>query len=51
MKVLNSAEVKDRFAKQGVEVRTSTPEQFGEFLRAEVGRWAKVIKEAGIRAG
>ena len=50
VKVLNSAEVKDRFGKQGVEVRTSTPEQFGEFLRAEVGRWAKVIKEAGIRA-
>ena len=50
VKVLNSADVKDRFAKQGVEVRTSTPEQFGEFVRAEVGRWAKVIKEAGIRA-
>jgi tripartite-type tricarboxylate transporter receptor subunit TctC len=50
VKVLNSPEIKDRFAKQGVEVRTSTPEQFGEFLRAEVGRWARVIKEAGIRA-
>ena len=50
VKVLNSADVKDRFGKQGVEVRTSTPEQFGEFVRAEVGRWAKVIKEAGIRA-
>jgi tripartite-type tricarboxylate transporter receptor subunit TctC len=50
VKLLNSAEVKDRFAKQGVEVRTSTPEQFGEFVRAEVNRWAKVIKEAGIRA-
>lgn len=50
VRILNSPEVKDRFAKQGVEVRTSTPEQFGEFVRAEVGRWAKVIKEAGIRA-
>ena len=49
-KLLNSAEVKERFAKQGVEVRTTTPEQFGEFVRSEVGRWAKVIKEAGIRA-
>jgi tripartite-type tricarboxylate transporter receptor subunit TctC len=50
VKVLNSADVKDRFAKQGVEVRTSTPEQFGEFVRAEVGRWAKVIRDAGIKA-
>lgn len=50
LKVLNSAEIRERFGKQGVEVRTSTPEQFGEFVRAEVGRWAKVIKEAGIKA-
>lgn len=50
VRILHSPDVKDRFAKQGVEVRTSTPEQFGEFVRAEVGRWAKVIKEAGIRA-
>jgi len=50
VKLLNSAEVKERFAKQGVEVRTSTPEQFGEFLRAEVARWAKVVRDAGIKA-
>jgi tripartite-type tricarboxylate transporter receptor subunit TctC len=50
VKVLNSPDVKDRFARQGVEVRTSTPEQFGEFLRAEVARWAKVIQDAGIKA-
>jgi tripartite-type tricarboxylate transporter receptor subunit TctC len=49
-RLLNSAEVKERFGKQGVEVRTSTPEQFGEFLRSEVARWGKVIREAGIKA-
>jgi tripartite-type tricarboxylate transporter receptor subunit TctC len=50
VKLLNFPEVKDRFARQGVEVRTSTPEQFGDFLRAEVARWAKVIQDAGIKA-
>ena len=50
VKVLNSPDIKDRFAKQGVEVRTSTPEQFSEFLKSEVARWAKVIKDAGIKA-
>ena len=50
IKVLNSADVKERFAKQGVEVRTSTPEQFSTFLRGEVDRWGKVIREAGIKA-
>ena len=49
-KLLNTAEVKERFGKQGVEVRTSTPEQFGTFLRSEVDRWGKVIREAGIKA-
>jgi tripartite-type tricarboxylate transporter receptor subunit TctC len=50
VKVLNSAEVKERFGKQGVEVRTTTPDGFAVFLRSEVDRWAKVIKEAGIKA-
>jgi tripartite-type tricarboxylate transporter receptor subunit TctC len=49
-RVLNSAEVKERFAKQGVEVRTTTPEEFGAFVRSEVARWAKVIKDANIKS-
>ena len=49
VKALNSADVKDRFARQGVEVKTSTPEQFAEFLKSEVLRWAKVVQDAGIK--
>ena len=49
VKALNSADIKDRFAKQGVEVKTSTPEQFSEFLKSEVGRWAKVVQDANIK--
>ena len=29
---------------------TSTPEQFGTFMRAESAKWARLIKEANIRA-
>jgi tripartite-type tricarboxylate transporter receptor subunit TctC len=50
VRILNSADVKERFARQGVEVQTSTPERFSEFLNSEVARWAKVIKDAGIKA-
>jgi tripartite-type tricarboxylate transporter receptor subunit TctC len=50
VKVLNSADVKERFAKQGVEVRTNTPEQFGDFIKSEVARWGKVIRDAGIKS-
>ena len=50
VKILQSADVKERFFKQGVDVQTSTPGEFDAFVKSEVGRWAKVIKEAGIRA-
>ena len=50
VKILQSPEVKERFLKQGVDVQTGTPEQFDAFVKSEVARWAKVIKDAGIRA-
>jgi tripartite-type tricarboxylate transporter receptor subunit TctC len=50
VKILQSGEVKERFLKQGVDVQTSTPEQFDAFVKSEVARWAKVIKDASIRA-
>lgn len=50
VRILNSREVKERFGKQGVEVRTTSPDEFGVFLRSEVTRWAKVIKDSGIKA-
>ena len=50
VKILQSPDVKERFLKQGVDVQTGTPEQFDAFVKSEVARWAKVIKDAGIRA-
>jgi tripartite-type tricarboxylate transporter receptor subunit TctC len=48
-KVLNSAEMKERFAKQGTEVRTGTPESLGEWMRTEQAKWAKIVKESGAK--
>jgi tripartite-type tricarboxylate transporter receptor subunit TctC len=50
VKILTSSEVKERFGKMGVEVIAGTPEQFSVFLKSEVERWARVVKEANIRA-
>jgi len=50
VKVLTSAEVRERFGKSGIDVVAGTSEQFGTFLNAEVARWAKVIREADIKA-
>ena len=48
-RILHLSEMKERFAKQGTEVRAGTPEQFGEWLRSEQARWARVVKESGVK--
>jgi tripartite-type tricarboxylate transporter receptor subunit TctC len=49
VKVLNTAEMKERFAKQGTEVRTDTPESLGKWMSSEQAKWAKVVKESGAK--
>jgi tripartite-type tricarboxylate transporter receptor subunit TctC len=49
IKVLNTAEMKERFAKLGTDVRTDTPESLGRWMGAEQAKWAKVVKESGAR--
>jgi len=42
-------DIRSRFAQQGVELQSSTtPEQFGDYIRTEYARMAKLIREAGI---
>lgn len=48
-KALNAPEMKERFAKQGTEVRTGTPESLGTWMSTEQAKWAKVVKESGAR--
>jgi tripartite-type tricarboxylate transporter receptor subunit TctC len=50
VKILTSTEVRERFAKLGVDVAAGSPEQFAAFLKSEVDRWARVIREANIKA-
>jgi tripartite-type tricarboxylate transporter receptor subunit TctC len=48
-RILNLPEIKERLANQGAEARPSSPEQFGGFVRDEIAKWAKVVKESGIK--
>lgn len=48
-KILNTEDMKQRFAKLGTEVRTDTPDSLGQWLRTEQARWAKVVKESGAK--
>jgi tripartite-type tricarboxylate transporter receptor subunit TctC len=40
--------VRDKLASQGATLVGDSPEQFHQFLGTEIGKWAKVIKDAGI---
>jgi tripartite-type tricarboxylate transporter receptor subunit TctC len=40
----------EQLAKQGIEAEGSTPDALRDQLENEIGKWARVIREAGIRA-
>ena len=48
-KVMQSAEMKKQLLAQGVEARTSTPEQLGALVKGETAKWGKIIADAGIK--
>jgi tripartite-type tricarboxylate transporter receptor subunit TctC len=49
-RALLAPDVKQLLFGQGLEVRTSTPAEFGAYMKSEFDKWAKVIKDAGITA-
>lgn len=49
MKILGTPELQDRLKSLGMQPSTMTPEQVSAFQKAEVEKWAQVIKTAGIK--
>jgi tripartite-type tricarboxylate transporter receptor subunit TctC len=48
-KIMEMADVKQRFSNLGVEPRSSTPEEAAAFIKHDVATWAKVIKDSGAQ--
>jgi len=46
--ILRTPEIRNRLAADSAEVVAGSPEQFAEFLKAELVKWAAVVKAAGI---
>jgi tripartite-type tricarboxylate transporter receptor subunit TctC len=49
VKVLALPEVRDKLTALGIEVIGNSPEEFAAVIRSETPKWAKVIRDAGIR--
>jgi tripartite-type tricarboxylate transporter receptor subunit TctC len=49
IRALAQPDVKERLASQGLDLVSNTPEQFTAFLKSELVKWAKVIKESGAQ--
>jgi len=50
METMKTAEVRQRLANGGVEVVTSAPGEFAQFVAKETERWGKAVREAGATA-
>jgi tripartite-type tricarboxylate transporter receptor subunit TctC len=47
-KALNSAEIKNKFIENGLEPSFANPEEFERWIRREMARWSKVIREQNV---
>jgi len=46
---LNAAEVKEKMAAQGLFVTANAPEPFNAFVKKEIARWTKIVKDANVK--
>lgn len=47
-RILNDSDVKRRLSEEGAEILGGSPEQFAQYIQAELIKWRKVIQNAGI---
>jgi tripartite-type tricarboxylate transporter receptor subunit TctC len=50
IKVLALPDVRERLVSQGIDPVGNTPDQFAAYIRAEIVKWAKIIKSTGVTA-
>ena len=49
-RLVKNPQVQERFTSQGLDVYASTPAEFNSYLNAEIVKWDKVVRAAGIKA-
>ncbi len=49
LRIMQAPDIQKRLVNEGAKFTPLSPDEFGAFVKAEVAKWAKVVKEAGIR--
>ena len=49
-RAFNAPDTRERLAQQGLEWKRNTPAEFAAFLRGEIVKWARAVKESGAKA-
>jgi tripartite-type tricarboxylate transporter receptor subunit TctC len=47
---MKAPSVRERYAREGTIQRSTSPAEASAFLKDEVARWGKIIRERGIKA-
>jgi len=50
IKIMNRPDVKEAWAKQGAVPMPMNPAEFDKYLRADIEKWARVVKVSGAKA-
>ena len=48
-RVIALPEIRAKLAEQGLDIATNTPEQFAAYIKSETAKWAKLIREGGVK--
>jgi tripartite-type tricarboxylate transporter receptor subunit TctC len=47
-KVMSDPVIRQRLSESGFELQTSTPEEFSAYMKSEIAKWARVIRESNV---
>jgi tripartite-type tricarboxylate transporter receptor subunit TctC len=50
VRIMHAPDLQPRLAATGTEPRTSTPEEFADYVKTEMAKWGRVVRDAGLKA-
>ena len=50
VRIIGTSGINDRFIALGAELVSSSPDEFGVYIKSEIAKWGKVIRDSGVKA-